>query len=143
LSRLAAPVGRGTLVADASAVVALLVDQGAAGRWVAGQLAGHVLTAPELLPFEVANALRRQVRARLLHVDRATAAHRAMVDAHVELWPYAPLSRRVWALRDQLSSYDAAYVAVAELVDAPLITLDARLARGVSADCEIRVFATR
>ena len=46
-------------------------------------------------------------------------------------------------MRDQLSSYDAAYVAVAELVDAPLITLDARLARRVSADCEIRVFATR
>jgi predicted nucleic acid-binding protein len=95
------------------------------------------------LPFEVANALRRQLRARLLHVDRATAAHRAMVDARVELCPYGPLSRRVWALRDQLSSYDAAYVAVAELVDAPLITLDARLARRVSADCEIRVFATR
>ena len=124
-------------------MVALLVDQGAAGRWVAGRLAGHVLTASELLPFEVANALRRQLRARLLLVDRATAAHRAMVDVHVELCPHAPLSRRVWALRDQLSSYDAAYVAVAELVDAPLITLDARLARGVSADCEIRVFATR
>ena len=143
MSQLAAPVGRRTLVVDASAVVALLVDHGAPGRWVAGQPAGHVLMAPELLPVEVANALRRQVRARLLPVDRATAAHRAMVDVRVELWPYPPLSRRVWALRDQLSSYDAAYVAVAELVDAPLITLDARLARGVSADCEIRVFATR
>ena len=128
---------------DASVVVALLIDQGAPGRWVAGQLAGHVLMAPELLPFEVANALRRQVRARVLDVDRAASAHRAMVDTHVELWPYPPLSRRVWALRDQLSSYDAAYVAVAELVDAPLITLDARLARGVSADCEIRVFTAR
>ena len=128
---------------DASAVVALLVDQGTPGRWVAGQVAGHVLMAPELLPFEVANALRRQVRARVLPVDRATAAHHAMVDVHVELWPYAPLARRVWALRDQLSSYDAAYVAVAELVGAPLITLDARLARGVRADCEIRVFAGR
>ena len=123
-------------------MVALLVDRGAPGRWVAGQLAGHVLMAPDLLPLEVANALRRLVRARLLHVDRATAAHRAMVDANVELWPYAPLSRRVWARRDQLSSHDAAYVAVAELVDAPLITLDARLARGVTTDCEIRVFAT-
>ena len=143
MSPLSDPVGRSTLVVDASAVVALLVDQGAAGRWVAGQVAGQVLIAPDLLPFDVANALRRQVRAGLLHADRATAAHRAMVAVHAELWPYAPLSRRVWALRDQLSSYDAAYVAVAELVDAPLITLDTRLARGVSAECEIRVFAAR
>jgi len=65
-----------------------------------------------------------------------------MLDTDIELWPFAVLADRVWALRDNLNSYDAAYCAVDELAETPLLTLDARLARATGPRCEIRVFVT-
>ena len=131
-----------SLTVDASVVVALLVDKGPAGEWSIVQCQGHPLIAPNLLPFEVANVLRRQLRAGLISPDRAHAAHRAAVDLRVQLWPYQVVADRIWALRDTLTSYDAAYCAVAELAQAPLVTLDSRLARAQGPSCEIRVFGT-
>ncbi len=106
------------------------------------QCRGHRLVAPNLLPYEVANVLRRQVRAGLIGADRAQAAHRAAVDLQVQLWPYQVVAERVWALRDTLTSYDAAYCAVAELAQAPLVTLDGKLAMAPGPSCEIRVFGS-
>jgi predicted nucleic acid-binding protein len=78
---------------------------------------------------EVTNALRRQVlRGR---VDQLTArrAIRRLAVMRVKLWPHQPLLGRAFALRDQLTAYDAIYVAMAEATGATLLTRDARLAR--------------
>ena len=129
-----------TLTIDASAMIALLVDGGPAGDWALAQCRGARLIAPVLLQFEVANVLRRQLRAGLLSPERALVAHRAAVDLRVDYWPYPRLAERVWQLSGQLTSYDAAYCALAELTTSPLLTLDEKLSRTTGPTCEFRVF---
>lgn len=131
------------IVVDASAMVAMLIDGGRAGQWASDQCRGLRLLAPTLLPFEVTNVLRRQVRARRISIDRATAAYHAVANIRAELWPFDLLAGRIWQLRDVLTSYDAAYCAVAELARAPLLTLDTKLARAVGPAAEIRAFDPR
>jgi predicted nucleic acid-binding protein len=87
------------------------------------------LHAPELIDLEVLNALRRMVRQRLLGSDRAAEAVADLDDARLVRHPHAPLRDRIWDLRDRLSAYDAAYVALAEaLPDSVLFTSDSALA---------------
>jgi predicted nucleic acid-binding protein len=125
-----------TLVVDASTVVAALVDSGTDGRWAEALLASDSLAAPHLLPVEVANILRRSVLAHAISADQASLAHADLLDLRVELFPYAPFASRVWALRDNVTCYDAWYVAVAEALGAPLATLDARLANAPGPRCQ-------
>lgn len=117
------------VVCDASAVVALLLDSGPAGEWAARQLRGTSLAAPSLMPFETANIIRRHQLTRLVSPDQAAQAHRDLLDLTVDLWPYEVLARRAWELRQDFSIYDASYVALAERLAAPLVTLDERLQR--------------
>lgn len=128
-----------TLVVDASVVVAALVDSGSAGRWAEDLLATEALVAPHLLPAEVANVLRRSALAGDLSADVAALAHADLTELRVELLPYALVSDRVWELRDTVTAYDAWYVAVAELLDAPLATLDHRLASAPGPRCDFAV----
>ncbi|MEZ5145302.1 MAG: type II toxin-antitoxin system VapC family toxin [Acidimicrobiales bacterium] len=116
------------VVVDASLVVAAPSTAGdkAAGR--ESVLATHALAGPHLLPVEVANILRRAEAARELTPDVAPLAHADLSALPVELFPYEPLADRVWELRRNLTAYDAWYAALAELLDAPLATLDRRLA---------------
>lgn len=125
------------LVCDASAVVAVLLDAGQDGTWVAERLAGAELFAPALMPFECANIIRRHELGESIGPDQAAQAHADLVDLPVELWPYEVLARRAWELRRNVSSYDAAYIALAEAVRAPLITLDRRLQRAPTVTCAI------
>ena len=118
------------VVVDASALVALLIEPGDSGEKLAEALRGKQLHAPDLLPYEVANVLRRHHLARRLSPTEAALAHQAARRLSVELWPYEVLADRVWMLTGSLSAYDAAYVALAERIEAPLVTGDARLARG-------------
>ena len=127
-----------TIVADASAVVALLVEE-AAGAWVADELRGERLIAPALLPFEVANVLRRLELAGDLSMAEATLAHDDLLGLPVDLVPHRHLASRAWALRHNLTAYDAAYVSLAEVFDVALITLDHRLANAPGVGCEIRL----
>ncbi|MFO7281655.1 MAG: type II toxin-antitoxin system VapC family toxin [Thermoanaerobacterales bacterium] len=129
----------GTVVCDASAVVALLVDGGPAGQWTADQLRGADLLAPHLVLFEAANILRRQESAARISADLAAQAHADLLDLPIELWPYELLAPRAWALRANLSTYDAAYVALAELAGATLVTLDRRLAGAPGIACPVAV----
>jgi predicted nucleic acid-binding protein len=125
-------------VLDASAVVALLLDSGPAGRWVAEEVAGRALVAPELVLYETANVMRRQALAgHVSHVE-AGLAHQDLQDLALDLWPYRACAARVWELRQTLTVYDAAYVAVAEQVGGDLLTLDARLARASGPRCAVR-----
>jgi predicted nucleic acid-binding protein len=61
-----------------------------------------------------------------------------MLDLRVDLYPFAPLAVRIWEMRDDVRCYDAWYVALAELLDAPVVTLDRRLARSAGPRCEFR-----
>jgi predicted nucleic acid-binding protein len=125
------------VVCDASAVVALLLDSGADGRWVTATLSSTDFVAPTLLSFEVANIVRRHELAGIVSADQAAQAHADLLDLDVELWPYELVAGRAWELRRNLSSSDASYVALAELIDAPLITLDKRLTGASGVRCTI------
>lgn len=125
------------LVCDASAVVALLLDAGPVGQWVAKAISGAELAAPSLLPFECSNIIRRHELAGLVSADQAAQAHADLLALPVEHWPYELLGLRVWELRMNLSSYDASYVAVAELTQAPLITLDRGIGRAPNLRCVV------
>ena len=128
-----------TLVVDASAVVAALVDRDADGAWAEAELVSDDLAAPHLMPVEVANVLRRATLARHLTPDTAALAHDDLLALRVQLFPYRPSAERVWQLRANLSAYDAWYVALAEALDAPLVTLDRRMERARGPRCAFRL----
>ena len=125
------------LVCDASALVALLLDEGPDGRWVTQTLRGAELAAPSLVSFESANIIRRHELAGLVSADQAAQAHADLLDLAIEQWPYDVVSGRVWELRRNLSSYDASCVAVAELIGATLVTLDRRIGRSPHLRCTV------
>jgi predicted nucleic acid-binding protein len=133
----------GVVVVDASALVAVLADAGPAGAWVAATIVGSSLAAPCLALFETANILRRQANASALDQTEATLAHADLVALPIELWPYAPVADRAWELRENVTAYDASYVALAEFLDAPVVTLDARLARSPGTRCRVLAHAAR
>jgi predicted nucleic acid-binding protein len=125
------------LVADASTLVGLLLDSGPDGDWAAGVLAGGELAAPALVDWEVANIVRRQELAGLVSSDQASQAHADLLDLALGRWPYELLATRSWRLRANLSIYDASYVALAELLDTSLITLDAKIGRAPGIKCAV------
>jgi predicted nucleic acid-binding protein len=128
-----------TLVADASLVVAALVDNGHAGTWAASLLAAHPLAAPHLMPAEVANVLRRAVAAGRISEDTAALAGADLLDLPVEFFPYAPFAARVWELRATVTCYDGWYVALAEFLGTSVATLDSRLARATGPRCGFEI----
>jgi predicted nucleic acid-binding protein len=117
------------IVVDASAVVEVLLGTPAADL-VAHRLfgAGETLHAPHLLDIEVAHALRRFVARGEIGNQRGRTAVADLADFPLHRYPHEPLLLRVWDLRNSLTAYDAAYVALAEALGAPLITRDSRLA---------------
>jgi predicted nucleic acid-binding protein len=125
------------VVCDASALAAVLLDSGAPGAWATARLDGADLVAPDLLLYETANILRRHELAQLISPDQAAQAHADLLDLAIELWPYQLLAGRAWELRRNLSVYDGAYVALAERLQATLVTLDARLAGAPGLRCSV------
>lgn len=125
------------VVCDASALVALLLDGGPDGGWVTEALSGADLIAPSLVEFEAANIIRRHDLAGLVSTDQAAQAHVDLLDLAIEHWPYELLAPRAWQLRQNLSIYDAGYVALAELTDATLVTLDQRISGAPGLRCTI------
>ncbi len=130
------------LVIDAALVVAALVDGGPDGTWADGLLASDGLAAPHLMPVEAANILRRAVISGEISADTGSMAHADLLALRVELFPYAPFATRVWELRQNVTAYDAWYVALAESLDASLGTLDVRLTRAAGPRCRFRIRTT-
>lgn len=124
-----------TLVVDASVVVAALVDNGPVGHWADELLTTEALAAPQLMPVEAANILRRAELAGTVSTDSARLAHADLLALRVELVGYELLGPRAWALRRNVTCYDGCYVALAEILEAPLATLDRRLGRGSGPRC--------
>lgn len=125
------------VVCDASAIVAVLLDGGPDGEWATRALDGAALSAPALIGFEAANTIRRHDIAGLISSDQAAQAHADLLDIAIELWPYEALAGRAWELRDNLSVYDASYVALAELTGLTLVTLDRRILGAPGLRCAI------
>jgi predicted nucleic acid-binding protein len=118
------------IVLDASAVVPLLLDPPATTGELQARLRGvSTLHAPYLLDVEVAHALRRLILAGGISAARARRAIRRLAVLPLIRWPHDRLLGRALALRDQLSAYDATYVALAEGLGATLLTRDARMAK--------------
>jgi predicted nucleic acid-binding protein len=124
-----------TLVIDASLVVSALVDSGGTGTWAESLLATEPLSAPHLMPVEAVNILRRAAAAGDVSADAASMAYADLLDLRVELFPFAPFAARVWELRDNVTSYDAWYIALAESLRSRVATLDLRLARATGPRC--------
>jgi predicted nucleic acid-binding protein len=127
-----------TVVVDASVVVSLWLDP-VASPSIADRLGGESLYAPEHLLVEATNVLRRRRNAGLLDLASAETAFAALMEMPVQLWPFSSIAQRAWRLGANASSYDAAYLALAERLSAPLLTRDARLSRVPGARCTVVV----
>lgn len=128
------------IVLDASVTVELLLNS-ELGHRVAERIADPdlALHAPQLLDLEVAQALRRYVAASLISAETGRTALEGLGELGITRWDHEPLLPRVWTLRHNLTAYDAAYAALAEVLEATLLTADRRLgsAPGVAAEVEI------
>lgn len=118
------------IVLDASVVVDLLTKEDRQTGHIRTRLAGELeIHVPHLVDAEVTNAFRGLVLRDRLAAARARRAIRRLAVLPLVRWPQTPLLSRVFALRDQLTAYDATYVALAEGLRATLLTRDARMAK--------------
>lgn len=118
------------IVLDASALVELLLGTDV-GRAIADRIEDPAvgLHVPHLADVEVAQALRHLLREGEIDVATAAEALADLRDLDLERHSHEPLLERLWALRENLTAYDAVYVALAEALETTLLTCDARLAR--------------
>ncbi len=127
------------IVVDASVVVTALGDDGEHGAIARHRLAHEDLLAPHLIDVEVLSAWRRLMRTRHMSEARANQAIRDLADMRIERSAHTDLAGRAWELKDNLSSYDAVYVSLAEVAECTLVTADKRLAVAPGTRCEIEV----
>jgi predicted nucleic acid-binding protein len=127
------------IVVDASVLAPALADDGADGDRVRERLRGEQLTAPELIDLEVVSTIRRAARAGRLDGRRSQQVLTDLTALPLRRVPHLPLLPRVWELRDNLTAYDAAYVALAEAIDALLLTADAPMGRASGVRCKVEV----
>jgi predicted nucleic acid-binding protein len=123
------------IVADASAAISALLNAGPARR----ALGTEQLHVPHLIDAEVASGLRRRVASAEIDPDAGWAALDVWRRLGMIRYPLVGILGRVWQLRDNLSAYDACYVALAEQLGCALLTADQRLARAPGSRCPITV----
>ncbi|WP_419163286.1 type II toxin-antitoxin system VapC family toxin [Candidatus Palauibacter sp.] len=131
-----------TVVVDASVLAAAVAHLGPNGAWCEAALAesareGRSLAGPQLVLAEASNVLHRLALAERLESSEASLAGYDLLALEIELFPFEPLADRTWELRHNLSIYDGWYVALAETLSCPLLTLDQRLARAAGPTCRI------
>jgi predicted nucleic acid-binding protein len=123
------------IVLDASAAVLALLNDGDARR----SLASQTVAVPHLADSEVAHALRGQALRHSVGAEQAAAALARWARLGLRRFAVVGLFGRIWELRENLSAYDASYVALAEALACELLTADARLARSLGPRCAITV----
>lgn len=129
------------IVVDASVLVPVLADDGPDGQQARLRLAGERLCAPELIDIEVLSAFRRLCATRTLDPERAVQAISDLANLRLERISHRLLHTRCWEMRHTVTMYDAAYVAVAEALDATLVTADRRLTSAPGARCRFELIA--
>jgi predicted nucleic acid-binding protein len=127
------------IVVDASVIVTALADDGPDGDRARLRLRGERLAAPHIVDLEVMSGWRRLAAAGDLDERRATLAIEDLRALRLDRVAHEPLLERCWQLRSNLTTYDAAYVALAELLDATLVTADRRLSGAPGTRCAIEV----
>ena len=130
---------RTVLAVDASALAPALADDGPDGDSARARMRGHSLVAPDLIDLETISVVRRQLHAGHLSARRADLALTDLIELPLRRAPHQPLLLRCWELTQNLTPYDAAYVALAELLDIVLVTADARLAGAPGLRCRLDV----
>lgn len=125
------------LVVDASVLAPVLADSGRDGQRFRDRLRGETIVGPDLLRVEVTSVLRRHAITGQLTADQADAAIIDLLAFPITVFPTAPLLRRVWELRQNLTAYEGCYVALAEAVDSALLTADHRLASAPGLRCQV------
>lgn len=118
------------MVVDASAVVDLLLRLHGHERLAESISSYSRVAAPELLPTEVLSCLRRWARSGSIEISRAEEALADLDALPIKHYRHSALQKRVWELGDRFTAYDATYVALAEALEAPLLTTDTKLRRG-------------
>ncbi|GBD33464.1 MAG: ribonuclease VapC12 [Gemmatimonadales bacterium] len=127
------------IVLDASAALELLLGTPAAGAVEARIVAERSLHSPAVIDLEVTQAVRRFCASGQVGQRRGRQVIEDLYAFPVRRYPHTPLLGRIWELRRNLTAYDAAYVALAEVLDAPLVTRDARLARATGHKARIEL----
>jgi predicted nucleic acid-binding protein len=125
------------IVVDASVIAPALADDDADGDRARARLRGERLVAPELFDLEVVAVIRKALLAGVLDERRAAMAVADLADLELERMSHRTLLTRIWELRPTVTPYDAAYVALAEMAEATLVTADRRLARAPGPRCRI------
>jgi predicted nucleic acid-binding protein len=127
------------IVVDASVLAPALVDDGSIGRRARERLRGERLAAPLLIDLEVLATFRRIAHGDDIDEQRLARAVSRLAHLRMRRMPHVPLLPRAWALRHNVTAYDAAYIALAEAMDVPLVTADARLAGAPGIACEVEL----
>lgn len=127
------------IVADANIVAVALLDAGEDGDLARERLRGKRLVAPALIDVEVLSIWRGLVRGGRASAARIEQALDELRDLPLRRADHRPLVHRCWELRDNVTAYDAVYVALAEALAVPLVTSDVRLSRASGPRCEVQV----
>ena len=128
------------IVIDASALVELLL-RGPAAETIEARLSapGLALCAPHLIDVETTQAIRRHALKGDIAAERGELALTRLAELRLRRYPHTALLPRIWRLRDNVSAYDAAYLALAEVLDAPLLTRDRRLAAAAGHSAKVEI----
>ena len=129
------------IVVDASAILALLLNTTEASN-IEKRLVGvtESLHAPHLIDLEIAHVLRRYVNLGQLTREQGERGITEVTEFQITRYPHYPFLPRIWTLRQNVTAYDAVYLALAETLPAPLITCDARLAAAPGHQAAIELF---
>ncbi|MGH8964163.1 MAG: type II toxin-antitoxin system VapC family toxin [Actinomycetes bacterium] len=129
------------LVVDASVAARAVTANSAEDRELRDRLTSSACHAPHLIDAEVGNALRKQVAAGAIEADTAAAALHALEPLIATRYPHTAFAQQAWALRHNISYYDALYAALAARLGLPLLTADKRLANAPGLPCAVEVIS--
>jgi predicted nucleic acid-binding protein len=131
------------LVVDSSAALEALAARDPAAGLVERLAEDGDLHAPHLIDTEILHALRRMLRRGQISEERAHDARTDFAELTLVRYPHEPLNDRVWQLRENVTAYDATFVALAEALDVPLVTCDARLAAAPGHRARVELYGNR
>jgi predicted nucleic acid-binding protein len=129
------------IVVDASVLAVAIGDDGESGFLARSAIAGHQISAPDLVDVETVSVLRARWRAGALSAERFAAAVDDLSDFPADRYPTLPFMRRAYQLRSNVTAYDATYVALAEQLGCPLVTADVRLTNAPGVHCRTTLLA--
>lgn len=132
----------GDIVVDTSAVIEIVCALRPDPDLVARLATGERLFVPHVLDIEVISVIRRLERIKLIQTERAAVALSLFSELALSRVSHEPLRGRIWDLRGNVAPHDASFVALAEALDAPLVTCDGKLSRATGPRCRFEIYGT-